>query len=69
MGIKLQNGSNDSETKTILGQVKYKQEDQRELNMYIENIEIIGSTMIPGPQEDGFKFQFPGFIWTVLMSR
>ena len=69
MGIKSQNGRNNSGNKTILGKVNYKPSDQKELSYFIESIETIGSSMIPGPQEDGLKFQFPGFIWTVLMSR
>ena len=70
MGVKLLNEKNDSMNKTIMGKVEYCHKKQRELSYVIEkDVEIIGSIMCKGPKEGQIQFEFPGFVWTVLMSR
>ena len=53
----------------IIGKIEYNAITQRELAYKIESITPIGSLNFASDKENGNKFPFPGYAWTVVLRR
>ena len=53
----------------IIGKIEYNAITQRELAYKIESITPVGSLNFASDKENGNKFPFPGYAWTVVLRR
>ena len=75
MAMSLKLTQDAREVMSIQGKVMHHEEHQRELQYFIESVDIIGSLLMPSNwghhSEDSSNSNdaFPGFVWSVLMTR